>query len=459
MEETSKQRILEITKSQREFFRSGATLDISFRKAQLKKLLSAIDKWSPEIYGALYKDLHKSREEAYLTEVSIVTGEIRNQLKHLSGWAKRKRVHSPLTLFPSSSFIVSEPLGNTLIVAPWNYPFQLLINPLVGCIAAGCTAVLKTSPNTENVAQALGAMIADTFDESYVALVQGHREVNTILFEQRYDLIFLTGSPSLGKVAMASAAKNLTPLVLELGGKSPCIVDKDADISKAARRIAWGKTLNCGQTCIAPDYLFIHKDVKDRFVKAFKEQVAAMHGKNVEQSPHYVRMVSDSAFDRVAAYLKDGIVLSGGRVDKSQRYIEPTLLDGVSPDSPVMTEEVFGPVFPMMEFSDRKEVVDFVLSREKPLAFYYFGSVKDGWEMIRQTSSGGACVNDTIMHIANDKIPFGGVGNSGLGRYHGIDSFNAFSHRRSVVVTPTLFDLPLRYMPYKFFGLMKWLLK
>ncbi|MBO4816841.1 MAG: aldehyde dehydrogenase [Bacteroidales bacterium] len=456
---TPKEKIDELVERQRAFFRTDATLDLGFRKAQLKKLRAAIKKWEPEIYAALWKDLHKSEQEAYLTEVSLVTGEIHNHLKHLDKWARKKLKPSPLTLFPSSSFIVSEPLGNTLIVSPWNYPFQLLINPLVGCISAGCTAILKPSPYVENVSLAIEKMIKDTFDEEYIAVVQGHRDVNGYLFEHRYDLVFLTGSPDLGKIAMESQAKYLTPVVLELGGKSPCIVDKDADLATAAKRIAWGKTLNSGQTCIAPDYLFVHKDVKKAFIEEFGKAVRALHGEDPQQSGHYVRMVSDRAFDRVTGYLKDGKVVAGGRFDKEDRYIEPTLLDGVSPDAPVMQEEIFGPVFPMMEFTDRKEVIDFVRDREKPLAFYYFGNKKDGWDMVRHTTSGGACINDTIMHIANDSIPFGGVGNSGMGRYHGIESFYAFSHRRAVVCSPRKFDMPFRYMPYKFMWMMKMILK
>ncbi len=451
-------RIEEIVLKQKDYFRTEATLDIKFRKEQLERLLVAIKKWKGQICEALYKDLHKSEEEAYLTEISIVTGEIRNHLKHLSGWARPKRRPSPVTIMPSSSSIVSEPLGNTLIIAPWNYPFQLLVNPLVGAISAGCTAVLKPSPYVPNVSKAIRKMIEDTFDEEYVAVVQGHREVNEALLAQRFDLIFLTGSPELGKIAMKAAARDLTPLVLELGGKSPCIVDKDADIAKAAVRIAWGKTLNCGQTCIAPDYLMIHKDVKDAFIKAFDEAVHRLHGEDVKDSRHYVRMVNDKAFERVVSYLSDGKIVSGGRYDKETRYIEPTLLDEVSADSPVMTREIFGPVFPIVTFESRDEVVKFVRDREKPLALYYFGKAADGREIIRRTTSGGACINDTIVHIVNDKVPFGGVGNSGMGAYHGIDSFNAFSHRRSVITSPTWIDLPFRYMPYKFFGLMKRLL-
>ena len=301
-------------------------------------------------------------------------------------------------------------------------------------------------------------MIAETFDEKYVAVVQGNRDVNTALLEQRYDIIFFTGSPSLGKLVMSAAAKNLTPVVLELGGKSPCIVDKSADVEIAAQRIAWGKTLNAGQTCIAPDYLLIHHSKKERFVEEFKKAVKRLHGEDVRQSKHFVRLVNERAFDRVAAYLTDGKVVAGGHTVREERYIEPTLLADVKPTAPVMQEEIFGPVLPMITFDKREEVVRFITEREKPLAFYYFGKEEKAWKMFRRTSSGGACINDTIMHIANENLPLGGVGNSGMGSYHGRLSFDAFSHRRAVVITPTWLDLPFRYMPYKTFKLVKKLL-
>ena len=298
-------------------------------------------------------------------------------------------------------------------------------------------------------------MIADTFPEEYVAVVQGNRVVNGELFKHRYDLVFLTGSPSLGRIAMEAQAKYLTPMVLELGGKSPCIVDKDANLKLAARRIAWGKCLNSGQTCIAPDYLFLHKDIKDAFVKAFQEELAGLYPGGTEYSDKFVHIVKESAFDRLESYLADGNIIVGGRHDKSKLWIEPTLLDNVSPDAPVMQEEIFGPIFPVMTFEDREEVVKFVNGREKPLAFYYFGKSADAWDMIAKTTSGGACINDTIMHIANSNIPFGGVGNSGMGSYHSERSFLAFSHERAVVKTPTWIDLKFRYMPYKLFGIIK----
>lgn len=447
-----------IHSSQQEFFATRTTYDIKFRKAMLKKLYAALIKWEKPLSEALYKDLHKSYEEAYLTELSIVLGEIKNHIKNVKSWSKKRYIKTPLKLFPSSTYQVQEPLGNSLIIAPWNYPVQLLLNPLVGAISAGCTAILKPSPYVETVSTVLEQMIKETFDESYIAVVQGNREVNGQLLELKFDTIFFTGSPSLGRTVMTAAAKNLTPVVLELGGKSPCIIDETANIEMAARRISWGKTLNSGQTCIAPDYVLIHKSQTDEFVKRFKANLNKMHGKNAKTSAHYVRMVNSKEFNRVSSYLKDGEILLGGNTDEKELYIEPTLLKVTDTTSPVMTNEIFGPVLPIIEFSDKSEAIAFVNSRPKPLAFYYFGKSKNGWEAIKYCSSGGACLNDTIMHIANENSPFGGVGNSGLGCYHGKDSFTAFSHKRTVVYTPTWLDVPFRYMPYSLFKYIKFLL-
>ena len=457
--QANKSTIPALVESQREFFRTGATLPVEWRKEQLRKLLAAVCKYEKPLFDALWKDLRKSEPESYLCETSIVKGEIRSAIKHLERWAKPRRVATPITHFPASSHIVYEPLGASLIIAPWNYPVNLLLNPLVGAIGAGCTAVLKPSPYVPTVSAVLQEMIEETFPREYIAVVQGHREANTELLAQRWDFIFFTGSPALGRVVAAAAAPNLTPMVLELGGKSPCIVGPDANIKLAARRIAWGKTLNAGQTCIAPDYLLLHKDIKDAFVTEFKKAVETLHGSDVSQSPNYVRLVTDKAYQRVKSYLKEGKVLAGGAFNDAERYIEPTLLDDVALDSNVMTTEIFGPVFPVLTWQDRGEVLDFVNSREKPLAFYYFGNVKDGRYLIAHTSSGGACINDTIMHFANANMPFGGVGNSGQGKYHERETFLAFSHTRSVLNTSSRIDLPFRYMPYKAIALMKKILK
>ena len=459
MDENTIQKINEIVEAQRSYFHEGHTLDVKFRKQMLKRFLGAFECWEGKLCDALWTDLHKSYEEAYLTEISIVKAEIKTHIKKLNQWTKRESVYTPLKLFPSRSFIVKEPLGNALIIAPWNYPVQLLLNPLVGAISSGCTAVLKPSPYVPNVSKVIEEMISETFAKEYISVVQGHRDVNTALLDMRWDIIFFTGSPALAKTVMEKASNHLTPVVLELGGKSPCIIDKSADIKVAARRVAWGKTLNCGQTCIAPDYVLIHKDVKESFVKAFAEEVKNLHGEDVKADKHYVRLVNDKAFERVTNYIKDSIVLYGGTYDADIRFIEPTLLDNPALDAPVMMEEIFGPVLPVVTLEGGKPfletVTEFVTQREKPLALYYFGDEADGWKVISKTSSGGGCINDVIMHIANEHVPFGGVGNSGMGRYHGKDSFDAFSHTRSIISTGTWIDLPFRYMPYKMFSLVK----
>lgn len=443
---------------QRKFFAEHTTLSIDFRLKMLRRLRKAIVEREKQLTEALYADLHKSYEEAFLTEISIVLGEIDNFLKHLPRWAAPSKRKTPLKLFPAKSQIITEPLGVALIIAPWNYPVQLLLNPLVGAIAAGCTAVLKPSPYVPHVAEALEELVHDCFDEEYVAIVQGHRDVNTALLNERYDIIFFTGSPDLGRVVMRAAAEHLTPVVLELGGKSPVVVDRTADIAVAAKRLAWGKTLNAGQTCIAPDYLLIHREVKEHFIEAFKEALCELHGEDARQSEHYVRMVSDRTFERVSGYISEGRVRCGGRVVAEERYIEPTLLDEVSADSSVMREEIFGPVLPMIEIGSLDEAITFINEREKPLALYLFADEHAARRVVEYTSSGGACINDCIMHIANEKLPFGGVGNSGMGRYHGRDSLYSFSHRRSMITTPTWLDLPFRYMPYKWFKYVKRLL-
>ena len=334
---------------------------------------------------------------------------------------------------------------------------QLLLNPLVGAISAGCTALLKPSPYVPNTARVLEEMIRETFEERYVALVQGNREVNGWLLAERFDCIFFTGSPDLGRTVMGAASKHLTPVVLELGGKSPCVVDRDADLKVAARRIAWGKSLNAGQTCIAPDYLLLHEAIRESFLDELQKAFRALLGDDPQQSRHFVRIVNDRAFDRLSDYLREGTVRFGGRTDRADRYIEPTVLEGVTVEDRVLQEEIFGPILPVVTYGDIDEAIRFITEREKPLALYFFGR-KNRRRVLQHTSSGGACLNDTIMHIANERLPFGGVGQSGMGAYHGYDSYLAFSHRRAVVSTMTLFDLPLRYMPYALFRWIKGLI-
>ena len=457
---------------QKAYYHSGATLALPFRKQMLRKLASAMHQYEKALADALWQDLHKSYEEAYLTELSIVYGEISHHLKGMRRWARPERKCSPLAIMPATSKIVKQPLGNTLIIAPWNYPVQLLLNPLVGAISSGCTAMLKPSPYVPNVSRVLTEMIRATFSEEYIAIVEGNRDVNQMLLAERWDLIFFTGSPSLGKMVMEAASKHLTPVVLELGGKSPCIIDGDANLEVAAKRVAWGKALNAGQTCIAPDYLMLHEDIKDKFLKLLVKEWENLLGKDPKQSKHFVRIVNDKALDRLISYLptseplnseasepsellnSEASIYHGGKYDKAERYLSPTILTDVSPEAPVMQEEIFGPIFPVLTFEHLNEALAFVSERERPLAFYYFG--KQGDYVLRHSISGGACINDVIMHIVNGNMPFGGVGNSGMGGYHGKESFMTFSHRRAVVSTPTFVDMPFRYMPYKLF---KWIKK
>ena len=459
VENSSVEYITKVLQAQRNHFRGGATLDVEYRRKMLQRLYDGVCKWERKLTDALWQDLHKSYEEAYLTELSIVYGEIRNHLRHMRRWARPERKSSPLAILPASSKVIKQPLGNALIIAPWNYPVQLLLNPLVGALSAGCTAMLKPSPYVPNVSRVLTEMIRSTFRPEQVAIVEGNREVNQMLLHERWDIIFFTGSPSLGKMVMEAAAKHLTPVVLELGGKSPCIIDKDADLKVAAKRVAWGKALNAGQTCIAPDYLLIHEDVKEYFLKRLVKEWRHLLTKDPQRAKHFVRIVNDKALDRLISYLPlpnseaSAHIYHGGQYDRTDRYMSPTILTDVSEDAPVMQEEIFGPIFPVMTFKHIEEVPQFINQRERPLALYYFGQKGD--YVLRHTTSGGACVNDVIMHIVNHQVPFGGVGNSGMGSYHGKDSFLAFSHRRSVISTPTWVDMPFRYMPYKLFCMIK----
>ena len=459
LENTPNQEITTIVEAQRAFFRSGETLSLKHRQKALCTLSKALKLWESRIAEALWKDLHKSYEEAYMTELSIVMGEIDNHLRHLKLWMTPKPVATPIKMMPSRSKVMAEPLGCSLIMAPWNYPVQLLLNPLVGAISSGCTAILKPSPYVPHVSKVLEEMIKESFSPEFIAVVQGNREVNTALLAQRFDIIFFTGSPDLGRKVMRAASEHLTPVVLELGGKSPCIVDKDANLTMAARRIAWGKSLNAGQTCIAPDYLLVHADIKEQLISELKNEFTRLHGANPKESKHFVRIVNERAFDRLVGYIQGADVVMGGEYDREERYIAPTLIDHVDANSPIMQEEIFGPIFPIVTFSTTEEAIRFVTGREKPLALYYFGeSKKNIRQVLKHTSSGGACINDTIMHIANEKLPFGGVGQSGMSAYHGKESFKVFSHHRAVVTTPTWLDLPFRYMPYKFFKWVKKLL-
>ncbi|MGV6862231.1 MAG: aldehyde dehydrogenase [Putridiphycobacter sp.] len=455
MEETALETIKLSFDNQKTFFSTQQTKSVKFRIAQLKKLKKAIKGNQQEIETALWKDLRKSPEEAYLTEISLVLSEIDLHILNLKYWAKPEKVRTPFYLFPSKSKIISEPLGLALIVAPWNYPFQLLFNPLVGAISSGCCSILKPSTDAKHIAAVMANIIKETFDPNYIDIFQGGKETNTHLFAQKFDTIFFTGSPMVGKVVMKAAAENLASVTLELGGKSPCIVDKGANIKLAAKRIAWGKLINAGQTCIAPDYIYVHESLKSEFLNALKNQITKMYGTNPKDSAYYPRIISDRAFDRLTNLLHEGDIVFGGQHDKADKYIAPTIIDNVDVSHPIMAGEIFGPLLPILTFKTIQTAIDYINKNEKPLAFYYFGKNKKAQSVFNQTTSGGGCINDTLLHIGNHNLPFGGVGNSGTGRYHGKASFDTFSNQRGVLNTPTWFDLPLKYVPFKWFKLTK----
>jgi len=444
------EKIKQTYSKQNEFYYTHKTRDINFRLESLKKLRVSILKYEDKLYEAFFKDLHKSETEVYGTEIGLVLSEISLHIKKLNKWAKPRRVPTGLLNFKSTSFIYPEPFGHVLIVSPWNYPFLLLFQPLVSAIAAGNVITMKTSPYVPEVGKIMEEIIRDAFDENYISFYNGGRVVNQALLEYKYDYAFFTGSPFLGQIVMEKASKYMTPLTLELGGKSPTIVDKDANINIAAKRIAWGKFINAGQTCVAPDYLFIHKDIKEKFLAKFVEYVEQYYGTNAQESPDYPRIVNKANVERLRELISSGNLYYGGKIDIDDRYIQPTVITEVAGDAPVMQQEIFGPILPVMEFQEIDEVINYVNTHPKPLAFYYFGeSKKQQNYVLTRTSSGGGCVNDTLMHLSNHHLPFGGVGNSGMGRYHGKYGYDTFSNLRAILNKATWIDVPVRYAPFK----------
>jgi aldehyde dehydrogenase (NAD+) len=444
--------------AQRAFFASGATLDLAFRLQALGTLEEAVQAHEERINQALHRDFRKSPFEAYVTEVGLVLGEIRHHRRRLKAWARPRRVPGGLANFPSACRVHREPFGQTLILAPWNYPFQLSLAPLVGAISAGNCAVVKPSEHAEHTAGAIADLLAEAFPPEHVTTVLGGRAEAQALLDERFDLIFFTGSTALGRMVMERAARHLTPVVLELGGKSPCVVDEDADLEVAARRIAWGKFLNAGQTCVAPDHLLVHTKVRDRMVELLKERLVAMYGPDPRRSPDYPRIINGAHLARLKALMASGRILHGGELDEEDRYLAPTLLGDLGPEAPALTEEIFGPLLPILPFRDLDEAIARVNAGPKPLALYYFSrSASRQAKVLRETASGSACFNETVAHLASRHLPFGGVGLSGMGSYHGWYSFDAFSHRRSVLRKPTWLDLPLRYAPYA--GKLPWIRK
>ena len=441
--------IAEINKIHKEFFNTGTTFDVKFRLQALKKLQQNIKDNEDEILDALQKDLNKSHFEGYETEMGLVYEELRKTIKNLPKWVKKKTKPTPIIHFLSSSYVYPEPYGNVLIMSPWNYPFQLTMIPLIGAIAAGNTVVVKPSEYSFNTAEIIEKLITSSFEEKHVNIVRGGRQANQSLLEQKFDYIFFTGSPSVGKFVMESASKYLTPITLELGGKSPCIVDETADIKLSAKRIVWGKFLNSGQTCIAPDYLIVHKSVKDELVKYINYYVEEFYGKTPETCDYYPKIINEKHFERLQGLMKDGNILIGGRVNTQTRQIAPTIIDNITLDSPIMKEEIFGPLFPILTFNEFGEVHNIVASNPKPLAFYLFTTNnKIINECVKYLSFGGGCINDTVMHIANSNLPFGGVGNSGMGQYHSKLTFDTFTHYKAVLKKYNIVDIPMRYPPF-----------
>jgi aldehyde dehydrogenase (NAD+) len=432
------------------FYESKKSREIDFRINQLRSLKAAIKKYEYKIYEALYKDLGKCEFESYTTEVGFVLSSISHTIKNLKKWAKKEKVKTPLYLFPAKSFIISEPYGTVLIIGPYNYPFQLLIEPLVGALAAGNCVVLKPSENVPNLSRVITEMITEAFPKEYIRSVEGGIETNTSLINGTFDYIFFTGSAQVGKIIMEAAARNLVPVTLELGGKSPVIVDESADIKVAAQRIIWGKTINVGQTCVAPDYVVVSNKVKDDLIKELRLQIQSFYGKDAMESKDYGRIVNERHFLRLKNILdkEEDKIIYGGKVNREKRYIEPTLID-TSWEGAAMSEEIFGPILPIISFSNLDEVIGKIKKLSKPLALYLFTENYQVEEkVLEEISSGGACINDTITHLANPDLPFGGVGNSGIGAYHGEESFKTFSHRRSVVRKTTKINIPIVFPPY-----------
>ncbi len=447
---------------QRDFYKSGKTLSIPFRIAMLKKLRTAILTHEKQIADALYADLGKSEYESFMCECGIALSELSYMIKHTRRFAKEKRVRTPLAQFPSRSYQKPSPYGSVLIMSPWNYPFLLTLGPLANAIAAGNTAILKPSAYSPATGTLVARIIGECFPPEYIAVVTGGRAENTALLTQKFDLVFFTGSTAVGKEVLRHTAEHLTPAVLELGGKSPCIVDSSARLALAARRIVFGKFLNCGQTCVAPDYILCDVRIKDALISELKEQIRVQYGEDPLTNPDYGRIVNEKHFDRLLSLIDRDKTVLGGESDRARLKIAPTLLDGVTFDDAVMGEEIFGPILPILTYESFDEVIPRLSDRPKPLALYLFSENRQNIKAITERLSfGGGCVNDTVIHLATSNMGFGGVGESGMGAYHGKAGFNAFSHTKSIVSKGTRIDLPMRYQPYKqsFKGLLRFFLK
>lgn len=442
--------IASLVKKQREFFGSGVTKDLKFRKSYLKKLRAAVITYEDRICDALYADFKKPKFESLATETQFVLYELDEALKNINYWSRPKRVNSTWVNFPSSDWLYPQPYGNTLIIAPWNYPFLLTISPLIGALAAGNTAVLKPSEFTSSTSKIINEIITEVFPEDYVAVVEGGIETSQELVSLKWDYIFFTGSTKVGKIIYQKAAEHLTPVTLELGGKNPCIVDESASIAVSAKRIVWGKFLNCGQTCIAPDYILVHKKVKKELVTELGKSISALYGPSVENSPDLARIAHTSHYKDLKEMLTGQRILLGGDFNDQNLYIAPTLVDEPKLDSIIMQGEIFGPLLPIISYETEEDIHSYISNYEKPLALYVFSKRKKFREkIINAYSFGGGVMNDTLLHITNSTLPFGGVGASGIGRYHGKYSFDTFSHQKAIIKKSFWPEIPLRYPPYK----------
>ncbi len=443
------ERIVTLKKNQKEFFYSGKTKPYEFRVEQLKRLDGAIRAHETEILVALKEDLKKSEAEAYVSEIAFLYEEIKFAIKNLKKWMKPKRVSTPLTQWPGRSYLYCEPLGVVLIIAPWNYPFQLVISPLIGAIAAGNCVVIKPSEISSSTSQLIEQILTKIFAKDYISVVLGGKEISEELLKHSWDHLFFTGGTEVGRKVMMEASKTLTPVTLELGGKSPCIVDSDTDWKVTAKRIVWGKFFNAGQSCVAPDYLLLPKGSTEKFLPLLKITIEEFFTVAPEMSPDYGRIINGNHYERLKKYLEEGNIAIGGKCNDKERFISPTILTETNWDQEVMTQEIFGPILPLMEYDSLEQVISWIQSRPKPLALYFFSNNKEKTrEVLNRLSFGGGCINDTLVHLANPKLPFGGVGESGIGSYHGEFSFDAFSHQKSVVKRAFWLDVALRYPPY-----------
>jgi len=452
-----------IVNSQKEFFKTGKTKNIDYRKQLLKQLQSELIKQENLITQALYNDFKKPEFESVISETAIVLQDLKRTIKKMDNWAKPKRIFPSLLNFPSSDYLYSEPYGTVLIIAPWNYPYQLALAPLIGAVAAGNTVVLKPSELTPNTSALLSKIIKTIFPPEFVTVVEGGVETSTQLLNQVWDYIFFTGSVGVGKIVAKAAAPNLTPITLELGGKNPCIIDKTANVKLAAKRIVWGKFINAGQTCIAPDYLLIDSTIKKKFYKVLEDEIISAYTKNPEQSADFARIINKKNFNRLSEMLVNENFIIGGEINDEDLYISPTIIDEPSLDSKVMEDEIFGPILPVISFKNLDEIDLIIHKYSKPLSLYVFSTNSaKAKQLIKQFSFGGGCINDTVIHFANHRLPFGGVGNSGIGAYHGKFTFDTFSHKKAIVKKGNWIDIPLRYAPYKgklkqLKSLLKWL--